>query len=127
MKKDEKLAAWVDIVSSGRAPPLYERWTEVDDAKLLEAQSDIVEMAHTALGHLEELKKKELVLASMTMSNEEFDQLVARRNQLFVESAVASGDTPPDVTVTSTMTASDNASTNTSGDGGGVVGGEDGL
>jgi hypothetical protein len=69
MKKDEKVAAWVDIVSSGRAPPLYERWTKVDDAKLLETQSDIIEMAHTALGHLDELKKKELVLVSMTMSN----------------------------------------------------------
>ena len=49
-------------------------------------------MAHMALGHLEELKKKELVLAAMTMSNKEFDQLVAQRNQLIVESAVAYGD-----------------------------------
>ena len=66
MKKDKKLAVWVVvIVSSGRAPPLYERWTGVDIAKLLEAQSDIVEMAHTALGHLEKSKKKELVLAAM--------------------------------------------------------------
>jgi hypothetical protein len=40
----------------------------------------------------EYLKKKELVLAAMTMSNEEFDQLVAQRNQLIVKSAVASGD-----------------------------------
>ena len=92
MKLDEKLAAWVDIVSSGRAPPSYERWTEVDDSKFLEAQSNIVEMAHTALGHLEELKKKEMVLAAMTMSNDEFDQLIAQRNQL-----------------TSTTTAGDNA------------------
>jgi hypothetical protein len=73
MKKPERLAAWVAIVSSGRAPPAYERWTKADEANLLEAQSDVVEMAHTALGHLEELKKKELVLAAMTMSNEEFD------------------------------------------------------
>ena len=136
MKKDKKLAAWVVIVSSGRAPPPYERWTGVDDAKLLEAQSDIVEMAHTALGHLEELKKKELVLAAMTMSNEEFDQLVAQRNQLIVESAVASGDAhinsdapipPPELIVNSTMTTSNNASTDTSGDRGGVVGDEDEL
>ena len=48
----------------------------------MEAQSDIVEMAHTALGHLEELKKKEMVLAAMTMSNDEFDQLISQRNQL---------------------------------------------
>jgi hypothetical protein len=31
----------------------------------LEAQTDILEMAHTALGHQEELKKKELVLAAI--------------------------------------------------------------
>jgi hypothetical protein len=92
MKKDKKLAAWVVIVSSRRAPPPYERWSGVDNAKLLEAQSDIIEMAHMALGHLEELKKKELVLAAIMMSNEEFDQLVTQRNQLIVESAVASGD-----------------------------------
>ena len=82
MKKEEKLAAWVDIVSSGRVPPFYKKWTKVDGGKLLEAQSDIVEMAHTALGHLEELKKKEMVLAAMIMSNDEFDQLISQRNQL---------------------------------------------
>jgi hypothetical protein len=128
MKKDKKLAAWVVIVSSGRAPPPYEQWSGVDNAKLLEAQSDIVEMAHTALGHLEELKKKELVLAAITMSNEEFDQLVIQRNQLIVELAVASGDNhinsdalilPPKLIVNSTMTTGNNASTDTFGDRGG--------
>ena len=92
-------------------------------------------MAHTALGHLEELKKKELVLAAMTMSSEEFEQLVAQRNQLIVESAVASGAhinsdapiPPPELIVNSTMTTSNNASTDTSGDRGGVVGDEDGI
>ena len=68
----------------------------------------------------------------MTMS----DQLVAQRNQLIVESAVASGDDhinsdalipPPELIVNSTMTTGNNASTDTFGDGGGVVGGEDGL
>ena len=136
MKKEEKPAVWVVIVSSGRSPPPYERWTGVDDAKLLEAQSDIVEMAHMALSHLEELKKKELALAAMTMSYEEFDQLVAQRSQLIVESVVASGDAhinsdapilPPELIVNSTMTTSNNASTDTSGDRGGVVGDEDEL
>ena len=134
MKKPERLAAWVAIVSSERAPPAYERWTEADEANLLEAQSDVVEMAHTALGHLEELKKKELVLAAMTMSNEEFNRLVAQRNQLIVESPVSESAVsentpsyalipPPD----STATNGDTASIDASGDGGGVVGGDDGL
>jgi hypothetical protein len=39
-------------------------------------------MAHTALGHLEALKKKELVLAALTMTQEEFDKLAADRNEL---------------------------------------------
>ena len=125
IKKAKKLAAWVVMVSSRRAPPPYKRWTGVNDAKLLEAQSDIVEMAHTALGHLEELKKKERVLAAMTMSNEEFNQLVAQRNQLIFESEVESGDDhinsdapipPPKLIVNSTANTGNNASTATTGD-----------
>ncbi len=100
----------------------------------MEAQSDVVEMAHTALGHLDELKKKELVLAAMTMSNEEFDRLVAQRNQLIVESTVSesavSENTPSNAPIPPpnlTATTGDTASIDTSEDGGGVVGGEDGL
>ncbi len=74
MKKEEKLIVCLAIVDCGTAPPLFEKWTNADDIKLLEAQSDIVEMAHTALGHLEALKKKELVLAVLTMTQEEFDK-----------------------------------------------------
>jgi hypothetical protein len=43
---------------------------------LEEAQSDVIEMAHTALEQMEALKKKELVLAARAMSEEEFNQLV---------------------------------------------------
>jgi hypothetical protein len=60
MKKEEKLSAWVAIVNRGKAPPSFEKWTDDDDLKLMEAQSDVVEieMAHTALGHMEAPKKK---------------------------------------------------------------------
>jgi hypothetical protein len=95
IKKDKKLAAWVAIDSSGREPPLFKRWTNADNAKLLEVQSNVIKMAHTALGHLEELKKKESALAAMTMSQEEFDQWVEQRNALIAESAAASGNDCP--------------------------------
>ena len=49
----------------------------MDDRKLEEAQSDTVEMEHTHLGHLEALKKKELILSARAMSEEEFAQLSA--------------------------------------------------
>ena len=83
-------------------------------------------MAHTALGHLEDLKKKELVLAAMAMSNKEFDRMVAQRNQLIVESS-DDPNLPPELIVHSTATTGDTASIDTSGDGGGVVGGGHGL
>ena len=54
---------------------------------MLEAQSDIVDMAHTALGQLEALKKKELTLAAMMMSEDEFDKLAANQKKLIVESS----------------------------------------
>ena len=80
MNKEQKLSKWVRIVSSGKPPPPYEKWTEVDELRLEEAQSDVVEMAHTVLGQMEALKKKELVLAARTMSEEEFNQLVLARS-----------------------------------------------
>jgi hypothetical protein len=52
IKREDKLAAWLAIVGSGKAPPSFERWTNANNAKLLEAQSDVVKMAHMALGHL---------------------------------------------------------------------------
>ena len=45
-------------------PPSTDAATAAVVTHTVTAQSDIVEMAHTALGHLEELKKKELVLVS---------------------------------------------------------------
>jgi len=81
MNKDKKLAAWLRIVGSRKSPPSFEKWTDEDEVRLEEVQSDIIDMAHTALGHMEELKKKELVLAACEMSQEEFDKLVAARNE----------------------------------------------
>ena len=84
MKKEGKLSVWAAIVNRGKEPPSLEKWTDADNIKLLEAQSEVVEMAHTALRHLEALKKKELVLAALTMTQENFDKLAADRNELIV-------------------------------------------
>jgi hypothetical protein len=49
--------------------------------RLEEAQLDIVEMAHTALGQMEALKKNELVLVAHAMLQEEFNQLVLPQSE----------------------------------------------
>ena len=65
----------------------------MDDRKLEEAQSDIVEIEHTHLGHLVALKKKELILSVNAMSEEEFAQWTAIRNQSIIDSSAS--DAPP--------------------------------
>ena len=96
MKKEEKQNAWLRIVESRKVPPPYKKWTMADDLLLEEAQSDIVEMAHTHLGHMEALKKKELLLAARVMSQEEFDQLVADRNASLASTNSTPSDAPPE-------------------------------
>jgi hypothetical protein len=54
---------------------LFSRWTEADERKLTEASVTTVTIGHTALGRMEAMKKKELVLAVATMSNKEFEVL----------------------------------------------------
>ena len=49
--------------------------TKADERKLAEASVTMVTIGHTALGRMVDTKKKELVLAAATMSNEEFEAL----------------------------------------------------
>ena len=87
---------------------------------------------HSRTGHLEALKKKELVLAALTMTQEEFDKLAADRNELIVES---SGDDHPTsdapIPANELVVALSNLFTNeafdTSGNDGGVMGEEGGV
>ena len=105
-------------------PPSFKRWTDAKDAKLLEAQSDVVEMAHTAIGHLEELKKKELVLAAMTMTEEEFNAIAEKRSALICESQNIHSPIPaPELIVASIASAIDESS-DMSGNADGIMGGE---
>jgi hypothetical protein len=64
-----------DIVDNNRQPPLFSRWTKADERKLAEASVTTVTIGHTALGRMVDMKKKELVLAAVSMSNEEFEVL----------------------------------------------------
>jgi hypothetical protein len=95
MKKDAKLNAWLQIIEQKKVPPPFEKWTDADDRKLEEAQSDTVEMEHTHLGHLEVLKKKELMLSVRAMSEDEFAQLTSSRNQSIIDSNTSASEAPP--------------------------------
>ena len=70
-----KVLAWKGIIDKNLQPPLFSRWTKADERKLAEASVTTVTIGHTALGRMVAMKKKELVLAAATMSNEEFEVL----------------------------------------------------
>jgi hypothetical protein len=129
MKKDAKFVAWIEIECCGKAPPAFKRWTNNDKEQLTEVQSNIVEMAHTVLGYLKELKKKELLFAVLLMTREEFDKLAAEQEKLIVESATSASndnplnfDTPNELIfcLTDTNNTGNDASADTSEDGGGT-------
>ena len=81
MKKTTKVLAWKDIVDNNQQPPLFSRCTKDDERKLAEACETMVNIGHTALGRMVEMKKKELVLAAVTMSNDEFELLQQERER----------------------------------------------
>ena len=54
---------------------------------LLEAQSNIVDMAHMALSQLKALKKKELLLSALMMSHDEIKRLASDQEKLITESS----------------------------------------
>ena len=136
LNKNAKFVAWMEIKRRGKAPPALNKWTHDDKEQLKEAQSNVVEMAHTALGHLEALKKKALLLAALLMTQEEFDKLAVKREKLVVElAALASNGNPvifddPNELIGGAAEIennSDDASTDTSGGGEGFMEGEEGV
>jgi hypothetical protein len=130
MKKDVKFVTWMEIKRLRTAPPAFEKWTHKDNEKLKEAQSNVVEMAHTSFGHLEALKKKEFLLAALFMTQEEFDNITADREKLIVELPSNNDRLISDAPNELIVGAADNqntcavASSDTSGGGGGIMGGE---
>jgi len=136
LNKNAKFVAWMEIKRRGKAPPALNKWTHDDKEQLKEAQSNVVEMAHTALGHLEALKKNALLLAALLMTQEEFDKLAVKREKLVVElAALASNGNPlifddPNELIGGAAEIennSDDASTDTSGGGEGFMEGEEGV
>ncbi len=75
MNKAAKVLAWKGIVDNNRQLPSFSKWTKADERKLAEALATMVMIGHTALGRMVDMKKKELVLATVTMSNNEFKVL----------------------------------------------------
>ena len=78
--KDTNYAVWLTIHIDGRAmtPPDNCRlppWTDEDEAALEHLRTSEIDMADTALGRMNELKKRELKVAITTMTQAELEEI----------------------------------------------------
>jgi hypothetical protein len=81
MNKAAKVLAWKGISDNNWQPPSFSKWTKADERKLAEASATIVTIGHTALIRMVDMRKKELVLAVVTMPNKEFKVLLQERQK----------------------------------------------
>ncbi len=75
----EKLKAWQDIHAQGKQPAAFERWTDKDERKLLEASRVDINVGDTALGRMQKRKMNDFKQAAKMMTQEEWEETVSAR------------------------------------------------
>ncbi len=80
MTKEAKYEAWEKIAQKGTMPPKCDPWTDEDERHLLEASRMDLDVADTALGHLQARKKMDFVQTALKFTQEEWDAMCASRN-----------------------------------------------
>jgi len=80
MSKEDKLQKWDDICRRGLQPPAAKKWTEDDENALKEASRTDLVIGDTALGQLQDKKRKEVIDTARKFTQEEWAELAAARN-----------------------------------------------
>ena len=67
-KKASMVARWATIWEGGLKPPLFEAWTDADEAKLEELKAMDIDLSQTAVGRLKNLKMREAFISVREMT-----------------------------------------------------------
>jgi hypothetical protein len=78
--KVEKLEKWASIQENNGQPKEFERWTDGDEAALIEASREDIELGDTALGRLQKKKKADFVKTARKFTDEEWAEMTAARS-----------------------------------------------
>lgn len=92
---EEKTQAWRnDIITKGKNPPVYKRWTDDDERELLEASKEEITLGDTALGRVQKRKSNEVRRSILNMPDAEWAELVAARESTnnYSHDSMAEGD-----------------------------------
>ena len=81
-KVPDERRVWKEIVEEGRLPPLYKKWTEEDEQRLMATLKSDLTLTHTRFGRAVATKMRELEASVDFMSREERDRIIRKLNKL---------------------------------------------
>ncbi len=80
-KKAEKVARWEKIMEERRDPPVFKKWGSDDENNLQELKKMDIKFEDTAIGRLQNIKKRELHAIVGKMSKEEREEIRRKLNE----------------------------------------------
>jgi hypothetical protein len=86
-EKADKLQQWMAIRADGGPPPVYERWTNEDEQRLVALHATNIDISNTQYGREVALKKRELEAAADHFNREERDKLQKKWDAMDAEDA----------------------------------------
>ncbi len=81
MSKSEKVSRLVGILEEKGEPPTIEEWTADDEGRLQSLQNNTITLGDTAVGRKQVLFEQQMVAASITMSEDQWNRCVEMRKQ----------------------------------------------
>ena len=84
---ESKKQKWREIKQKNEAPPRYAKWTDKDEAKLLQLLNTDVEIKDTVLGRMKAQRTAEFEAAFTTMSKEKQQEFLNKLQKKHYESA----------------------------------------
>ena len=86
-KKADKLQQWMMIRADGYPPPVYKRWMDEDEQRLVALHATNIDISDMQSGHEVALKKRELEAAADHFYREERDKLQKKWDAMDAEDA----------------------------------------
>ena len=69
------LRKWEEILRSNVQPPSYQKWSDDDEAKLVDLKRKEIKISDTALGRHRDFQKRELLAGMVKMSEIELEEV----------------------------------------------------
>lgn len=92
MSKSEKVSKLVTVLESKGDPPSIERWTSDDEDRLYKLQNNEITIEDTAVGRKKILWEQQMVAASISMSDEQWQRCVETRKRKFGDVDISGDD-----------------------------------